>query len=65
MCDDCSWEDAMALAEELAERGSTYAQDLLNTWFDHVEHVTEAQRAALVSTELAFDARDEGHLDRY
>jgi hypothetical protein len=60
MCDACGWEDAQALAEDLAKRGSDFARRLLETWFDHASHVTDAQWKALEQTKAAFDAFDEG-----
>jgi hypothetical protein len=67
MCDDCHWAEAQALAEDLAERGSDFAQRMLDTWFAHplfhqAPHVTDAQRDALARTRDAFDAWDEGQI---
>lgn len=62
MCDQCGWEAYKELAADLADRGSTYAQDMLDTWFggdQKATHVTAKQIAALERTELAFDVRDE------
>jgi hypothetical protein len=44
----------------LAKRGSDFARRLLETWFDHASHVTDAQWKALEQTKAAFDAFDEG-----
>lgn len=54
MCDDCGWEDYEAVAEELAEKGSDYAESLLADWFTHNEHVTEPQKEALERVAKSF-----------
>lgn len=60
MCDDCEWEEALSLVEQIEEeaecvpeRGEDFAASVLDKakaigrTIDELEHVTEAQMAAL------------------
>ena len=56
MCDDCEWQDYLEMAEELADRGSGYAESVAH-WISEHAHVTEMQQAALERTLETFNAR--------